>query len=88
MGKIRNKSGNDLEMAEKDAVVEVPDADVYSYTASANWEPVDKAATTAHNKGEKDEKAAVLAAHNRTVGFTSEDEMSASDEPVPEPADG
>jgi hypothetical protein len=46
-------------MAQKDAVVEVADDAVYSYTASANWEPVDKAATTAHNKGEKDEKAAV-----------------------------
>jgi hypothetical protein len=77
MGKIRNVSGDDLDMAQKDAVVEVPDAVVYSYTASANWEPVDKPATTAHNKGEKDEKAAVAA--ERGV---------VEPEPVPEPADG
>lgn len=60
MGKIRCKADG-LAMAARDEVVEVPDRDVYAYTASANWEPVDKAATTAHNAGEEAEKASVAA---------------------------
>lgn len=64
MAKIRNRSGMDLDVPGRgevaaDGVLEVPDEDVYSYTASANWEPVDKDATTAHNKGERAEARAV-----------------------------
>jgi hypothetical protein len=60
MGKIRCKADG-LHLAGRDEVVEVPDADVYAYTASANWDPADKAATTAHTAGERAEAEAVKA---------------------------
>lgn len=66
MAKIRNKSGEDLVTlygtAVADGLLEVPDAAVYGYTCQSIWEPNDKAATTAHNAGEKAERAAVAAA--------------------------
>lgn len=78
MAKIRNKAPWALTVpgygvVEPDAVVEVRDADVYSHTASANWEPVDKAATTAHNAGAKAEAEAVKAAS----GVVDEDPVEA-----------
>ena len=41
--------------------VEVADSDVYGFTCSANWEPVDKAAEAAHAKAAKTTAADVKA---------------------------
>ena len=73
MGKIRNKAPWALDVpdhgvVEVDSVIEVSDSAVYNYTASANWEPVDKAATAAHNQCAKDEAAAVAAERGPVAG--------------------
>lgn len=66
MATIRNTSGQDLDVpgygrVNKDELLEVADGDVYGFTVSANWAPVDLAADAAHADGAADEAAAVEA---------------------------
>jgi len=66
MGKIKNVSGEDRtvpglggRLVLAGAVVDVPDAAVFTYTCQeANWAPVDKAATRAHEAATTTEPAA------------------------------
>jgi hypothetical protein len=55
MAKIRNCFGEDRDVpgigvVERDAIIEVPDAAILSYTCQAGWEPVRKADQDAHDK--------------------------------------
>lgn len=66
MAQIRNVSGQALEVPghgeiADDEVFEVPDGEVYAYTASDNFDPVDTAADEAHAAGRAAEETAVEA---------------------------
>lgn len=88
MGKIRSKAPWALDVpghgtVEPDAVIEVADADVYGYTACANWDAVDKAATTAHNAGEKAEAKAVKAERDARAPHGAEESAEPAEEAPP-----
>lgn len=83
MAQIRNVSGQPLDIpgigeVDNDQVFDVPDADVYSYTASANFEPVDATADQHHAAGAAEEAAAVEA-ERLARGIPAEDEPTGYD---------
>lgn len=85
MAKIRNTSGDALDVpiygppegVGPDEILEVPDSEVYSYTASANWEPDDDAADAAHAEGVEAEAVAVAAERVERASLGLEDHPDA-----------
>lgn len=93
MAKIRNTSGDSLDVpvygppeVGPDEILEVPYSEVYSYTASANWEPDDDAADQAHAEGAEAEAVAVAAERAELASLGLADHPDAGlDEIEPEP---
>jgi hypothetical protein len=89
MGSIRNVSGRDIftsgSGAIKDGeVAEVPDDQVYAYTASANFEPVGSDSKALHDQGAKEEKARVEAEAKLRRAAMGTQDQPIEDEPEPE----
>jgi hypothetical protein len=86
MSRIKNVSGEDLvvpwlgdRLVQAGQIVEVPDADVYSYTQTASWEPTDKAARDAHKDGSE--------AYEKRLAEADSEVESAPEDVIEPPAD-
>lgn len=90
MPKIRNTSGENLTVPSlggrlvlDGGVVEVSAAEVYGFTQQSIWEPVDDAATKAHDHGEADYFERLRADGQAVPGDAADPAPEVEDKPAP-----